>query len=569
MKKVLLMVAVLAVMGASAAETWRVSEIAFESRGASGADVELDVVFSSADARLRIPAFWDGGRSYRVRFAPTREGVWKWRTECAAEKSLDGLTGELKVERYAGGLEIYRRGFVSAAPGRKYLAYADGTPFLYLGDTHWGFGREVEDDAAHPDEHHVETVAKRRVEQGFTVWQSEPLGCSFDLTDGTVDEADIAGFRNLDRGFQIVADHGFVHANAQFFFPRAMRKPLSSDEKALRRLSRYWVARYGAYPVMWTLGQEVDNDFYYGKGHGQTEWTAAENPYVRVATFIRSFDAYAHPLTAHQESTWDVSVTGRGTGAATSTNDLTRGRSAFADLASAKTCGHNWWGVQWSPRLDNGPQRFEVLRDFWEDPRPAVNYEGRYCGLWALDFGARAQVWISFLSGFCGQGYGAADLWLFKSTYDMAKPSKNEVESISLEVKHTPWRKALEFESANQMPHFRTFMSALPWWKLKPDFDTKAHFRPAAGIGGAYASAADGDGIVVVYVYDRTSTAAGTLCGLAAGADYRIESFNPRTGESRDIGLRPASSDGTIDLPDRGDRGDWAYRAVGAAGKRR
>ena len=33
-------------LGANGAETWRVSEIAFESRGATGADVELDVVFT-------------------------------------------------------------------------------------------------------------------------------------------------------------------------------------------------------------------------------------------------------------------------------------------------------------------------------------------------------------------------------------------------------------------------------------------------------------------------------------------------------------------------------------------
>ena len=34
-----------------------------------------------------------------------------------------------------------------------------------------------------------------------------------------------------------------------------------SDEQ-IEKLSRYWVARYAAYPVMWTTAQETDDDYY-------------------------------------------------------------------------------------------------------------------------------------------------------------------------------------------------------------------------------------------------------------------------------------------------------------------
>ena len=67
---------------------------------------------------MRRPAYWDGGKTYRVRFAPPEAGLWTWRTECQAEKSLDGLAGTLDVKPYAGSLEIYRRGFVKAEAGR-------------------------------------------------------------------------------------------------------------------------------------------------------------------------------------------------------------------------------------------------------------------------------------------------------------------------------------------------------------------------------------------------------------------------------------------------------------------
>ena len=77
----------------------------------------------------------------------------------------------------------------------------------------------------------------------------------------------------------------------------------------LDKLTRYWVARYGAYPVMWTLGQEVDNDFYFNRSQngGHVMWNSINNPYLIVAAYIEKYDAYSHPLSAHQESIGRVS----------------------------------------------------------------------------------------------------------------------------------------------------------------------------------------------------------------------------------------------------------------------
>ncbi len=540
------------------AETWRMREWSFESSGATGVDVALDVDFTCGGRTMRRPAFWDGGRTHRVRFAPPCAGTWTWRT-VSAEKSLDGKTGTFEVKPYAGTLEIYRRGFVRTAPGSKHFVYADGTPFLYLGDTHWGFGGEAEDDAAHPAARHVETVVRRRVEQGFTVWQSEPLCTSADVKDGTVDEKDVAGFRALDRAFQTVADAGLVHANAQALTPWLMNdKALSVNTNAFRRMARYWVARYGAYPVMWTLGQEVDNDFYHPDQN--RAWKLKDNPYVLIAQFMHECDAYAHPLTAHQENVGHVSVTGAGTRFDTNETGRAEGRSVFADATTAAKCGHTWWGVQWSPNL-KGAQNVPMLKDYWNDGRVAVNYEGRYCGLWAMDFGARAQTWISFLCGFRGHGYGAADLWLFNSTYDMAKPSDNEVEHVSLADKHVPWREALEFPSANQMIHFRAFMDKIAWWRLEPDFGDTAKFAPAEGLDGACVSARIGRELAVVYVFGRRTAWAGSFRALEPNAVYALSRFDPKSGAQIELGVVTATDKGELALPRRPDTEDWTYSA--------
>ncbi|MBR6766071.1 MAG: DUF5060 domain-containing protein [Clostridia bacterium] len=57
--------------------------------------VTLDASFTNRETgtNLIIPAFWDGGNVFRVRFAPTEYGIWDYVTICADDKSLNGLTG--------------------------------------------------------------------------------------------------------------------------------------------------------------------------------------------------------------------------------------------------------------------------------------------------------------------------------------------------------------------------------------------------------------------------------------------------------------------------------------------
>ena len=76
------------------------------------------------------------------------------------------------------------------------------------------------------------------------------------------EELPLLGHRN----WILVVDIGLVHANAQLFFASELgyNRAMYSNTY-LEKLCRYWVARYGAYPVMWTTGQEVDNDFYHGR----------------------------------------------------------------------------------------------------------------------------------------------------------------------------------------------------------------------------------------------------------------------------------------------------------------
>ncbi|MBQ6286744.1 MAG: DUF4038 domain-containing protein [Bacteroidales bacterium] len=541
--------------------TWQVKEITFassEDYSSSGADeVWMDVEFTNSKTGEKIvrPAFWDGGGAFTVRFAPTASGRWKWRTSCKEDPSLDGKKGSFTCKEYDGDLEIYRHGFVKVVPGRKYMEYADGTPFFYLGDTHWGmYTEEYDEPGPHAGEtgaeSHFRYIVDKRVQQGFTVYQSEPIGAAFNLTDGKVDQEDIPGFQTADKYYGYIAGKGLVHANAEFFFASAMNAALASDDKALENISRYWVARFGAYPVFWTLAQEIDNDFYYERGD-QRVYDYSSNPWVKVAEYLHKHDAYSHPLSGHQENSYYTTVTGRGVSAGGSGADG-GGASVFADEDVAKRAGHNWWAVQWSPSL-NEPVSPEMVLDYWESSRPAINYEGRYCGLWTKDFGSRAQGWVSFLSGFFGYGYGAIDIWLYKSSYDINSDSHDGVDLITKEDKLKHWSESVDYPSANQMIHLRNYLESFNWWDMEPVLPGDPSFSPKAA---AWAHAKTPDGTHVLYFFSREHLT-GTLGGLAPGLEVEQNWYNPRTGQRAEPLFRTVNEEGKLVLPDRPDTQDW------------
>ncbi|MBR2861699.1 MAG: DUF4038 domain-containing protein [Clostridia bacterium] len=548
-------------------EIWRIAEISLTSskkyvatKGQQGR-VVFDGVFKHKETGEVItrPGFWDGGESFKIRFAPTKTGVWEYETKCATDENLNGKKGTINVSAYTGNLELYKRGFVTTDKNKKYFTYADGTPFFYLGDTHWTLFSEEFDSAGDragnlKTNSHFKYIVDKRIEQGFTVYQSEPLNSKFDLTDGLIQRDDLAGLQDVDRYFKYIADKGLVHANAQFFFP-TYGYIIGHDYEALDYLARYWVARFGAYPVMWTLAQEIDNDFYYGRGD-QKWFNYQNNPWLKVAESMNKYDDYDHPLTGHQEGAGRTAVTGESTTVEDRTNG---GRSIFVDEDVTKSTGHSWWGSQWGINFSTPQRLFEIAKEYWKSNKPAVIYEGNYCYLWTKDYGARAQGWMAYLNGCFGHGYGAIDIWSYKSTYSMDKPTSDGRDIVSVEDKKKTWAEAVEFESAYQMGYMRKFFEQFSWWKLVPDFDTQKHFK--SNVGYYYFCATIGNETYVLYLYNQL-TDSGKLANMDNSATYTIKWFNPRTNEYKTIGTNIKPSGSTYTLPAKPDKNDWVVLAT-------
>lgn len=531
------------------AQTWVANEITFESEKSYSDpfnDVDVNLILVGNRVKYIIPAFWNGGNEWKIRFVCPLEGEWLFKTECTdkGNTSLDGRTGKVICTAYDGELDVYRHGFVTTSYGKKYMTYDDGTPFFYLGDTHWSLGDETQEM--------VKTICEKRVQQGFTVFQSEPIGAGFDFSNG-ITEADMAGLADYDAKFKTIADAGLTHANAEFFFPYSMGvlidymggytdgKVCENAKAYLKKISRYWVARYGAYPVMWSLGQEVDRDFY-SRDDNHPEWNYLNNPYKLVAEYIDKYDAYSHPLTAHQENSGGVVAYGSGEGTGENLKSYSDSKpSAFRDVSA-----HSWYAAQWSPSLtENSDQKRE--KDFWYNSqgKPVINYEGRYCYLWTKNFGSRMQGWASYLSGMFGYGWGAHDTWSYLNTYDEDNNSSDGIDTITSEEKiNTTWEDALEFPCAYQMGYMKEFFTSIEWWNLIPRFNNILYFDRGTDVYAYAASNAD-NSEMVIYFYnfsdgsigqrpngnELTGSLTGRIGSLEPSTVYNYKWFNPSTGE--------------------------------------
>ncbi|MBR4051127.1 MAG: DUF4038 domain-containing protein [Clostridia bacterium] len=560
------------------AQTWLMNELTFESEKTYADpfnDVDIELYLYSNGRLYKIPGFWDGGNTWKIRFVCPFEGVWYFKTVCTDEEntSMHAKTGKVNCTEYSGELDIYKHGFVTTNAGKKYFTYDDGTPFFYLGDTHWSLGGETADM--------VKTICEKRVSQGFTVIQSEPIDEKFDFSNG-ITQVDMEGLHRYDKKFGIIAENGLTHANAQFFFPYSMELiinnfggveengEMSDSVKAyLEKISRYWVARYSAYPVIWTLGQEVDNDFYWNDTT-HPMWNYENNPYKLVAEYIEKYDAYDHPLSAHQENVGATSVYGNGEGASDKCKVYFKDAmpSCFRDVKE-----HDFYAVQWHPSKTEQSD-FRIEKDCWYNSqgKPAINYEGQYCYLWTKNFGSRMQGYLAFLGGMYGYGWGGHDTWSYLNIYDEENDSSDGVDTITSEEKiNATWEDTLEYESSYQVGYMRSFLEKTEWYNLIPRFGNWAYFVPGNNVYYVYASNADNT-VAVIYFYSFTDETiaenkntkyyggvkTGTVGNLTPNGTYSYQWFNPVTGEYYDENEFTATKIGTYYLGARPDDTDMA-----------
>jgi hypothetical protein len=228
-------------------------------------EASLTVTFTSPQgAKLKVPGFWDGGKNWKIRFAPTQTGNWKFETICsdAGNKGLHQQAGEFTVTDAAGSTTFSRHGPIRVAPDGRYLVHHDGTPFFWLGDTAWN--GPLLSSTAEWDQYLKERSRQKfsAVQWVATQFRAAPDGdakkqLAYTGTDKIV--INTAFFQRLDEKVDAMNKAGLLSVPVLLWAINGGATPkvnpgvsLPEDQAVL--LARYMVARWGGNASAWILG---------------------------------------------------------------------------------------------------------------------------------------------------------------------------------------------------------------------------------------------------------------------------------------------------------------------------
>lgn len=464
-------------------ETNRVAEFTFASASEHPDPfntVELDALFTAPDGSTRkVPGFWAGGRTWKVRYSSGLIGRHRFKTVCSdsACAGLNGVAGEVVVTRYSGEDPLYLHGPPKVAPDRRHFQYADGKPFFWLADTWWmGLCKRLH----FPDE--FAKLAGDRVKKGFTVVQIV-AGLYPDM--GPFDErgANEFGFPwkkdysaiepgyfdQADRRIAYLCDHGLAPCIVGAW---GYHMPWMGVER-LKKHWRYLVARWGAYPVFWCVAGEVNLPYYLTPGFPFDDRKQASE-WTKVTAYLKQIDPYHRPLSTHPTGIArlsarpciDPSVIPQGSGS-----------SGLLDFDMLQT-GHG-------DRSSLAPTVDTMQWSYAQKPvMPVLDSEVCYEGILnsCHDDVQRLMFWSCILNGAAGHTYGANGIW------QQNRPGEPYGKSPhGGTYGPTPWNEAMRLPGSGQLGLAKKFLETLPWQKLQPKPELARFLvQGSAGLGGSW-----------------------------------------------------------------------------------
>ena len=244
-------------------EQWGIYEVKLPgpSTGNPFTEVDLSARFSQGDKVVDVAGFYDGEGTYRVRFMPETQGIWRYESK-SNRPELHGKAGQFEVGQPGPG----NHGPVRVR-NTFHFAYNDGTPYYPFGTTCYAWthqGDSLEEQTlrtlkASPFNKLRMCVFPKHYAFNTTEPPLYPFAGSppkaWDFT-----RFDPAFFRHLEERISQLRDMG-VEADLILFHPYDMghwgfdRMPRDADDRFLR----YVTARLSAFRnVWWSLANEFD-----------------------------------------------------------------------------------------------------------------------------------------------------------------------------------------------------------------------------------------------------------------------------------------------------------------------
>ncbi len=495
-------------------------------------EVSFSALITDPDGEeKRVPGFWGGGNTWRIRYSSPIVGRHTFQTVCSNENDsgLHGNQGEITIAPYHGSNELLRHGPLRKHSSARYLEHIDGTPFYWLGDTWWmGFTTRLR----WPEGFQI--LTDDRVRKGFSVIQ---------IVAGLYPDMDWYDERGANEaGFPW--DKEFTGINPEYFDLADMKIAWlvhsglvpcivacwgyflqKAGKEVIKKHWEYLIARYAAYPVVWCLAGEATMPYYlyteFKSGEGRVEYVKRLRAgWTEIARHVRSEDPFHRPVTIHPTKNGRDQV-----------DD-----PMLLDLDMLQTGHGSFFSL--APTIET------VQRAVGRKPRlPVINSEVCYEGI-SGSSGADVQrflYWSCALSGTCGHTYGANGIWQLNSREIPYGPSPHGATWGD-----TPWEEAFKLPGSYHVGIGAKLMRRYCWWEFQkhPEWLEKhsTQYNPiapfAAGISGEVR-------IIFLPILNNFGWGETTVLGLEQGVTYRAFFYDPLTGEEHDQGTVSGEIDGS------------------------
>ncbi|WP_231954299.1 DUF5060 domain-containing protein [Pirellulimonas nuda] len=512
------------------------------------ADVELNAVLTDADgAEFRLPAFWAGGNEWRFRFSSPHLGEYQFRTACndVSNERLHARRGRISVIEYTGGNDLLAHGPLKLYQEGRLFRHQDGHPFLWLADSWWhGMTSRLD----WPDGFQLLTADRK--EKGFSVIQlAIAFPCDIQSFDprgaNAAGHAWTPGYQTINPEYFDLVDQRIAWLVREGLVPNIVGAwgyylPEMGVEK-MKRHWRYLIARYGAYPVTWTLCGEAVLPWYLLDNQAAASARQSQREgWGEVASYVRAIDPYQRLRSVHP-------------------GPASGGLRPLADMDALDFVmiqpGHK------DASVATAADHLDAARKLYPG-RPVLIGEACFEGMngECKEKIQRILFWSSMLTGAPGFSYGADGIWQFNCRDNPFGPSPG-----GQTWGNAAWDDAYRWPGSAHVGAGRRILLGYSWEKLTSNPEWISNPATIDEPRGAYA-AGIGDRMRMIYFPNGVAPwrVPPVVRQLAPNTSFQARYIDPMSTQVFPLGEITTDAQGGWEAPPTPVLHDWLLVLTGA-----